>query len=450
MAVEQLEPPIQPADSRTAVAGPPGPVRVLVLDVAELPAVLDCAHPDGGTYEALWVLAMRDARPLGMVEVPVHAPELDAAELRRALSAGLGERWLAPAPSEPAHQSPALALPRASVVVPTSLGRPEQLLACVRALARLDYPDYEIVVVDNRRQGGAGEEVLARLGEIAPVRVVAQRRPGISAARNAGIAVADGEIVAFTDDDVEVDRGWLRALGERFVREPGVAGVTGMVVPKELETPAQIWFEESGTGLDRTFATLSFELQAPATGHPLAGERFRMLRIAAGESAARVDSLYAVGELGQGANMAFRASALRAAGGFDEALGAGTPAQGGEDLAMLVELLVAGSRLAYEPTAIVHHTHRRTLPELERQILGYGLGFTAMLTALVWRDPRHLLGLARVLPAGLHAMLGGPSTKRVRRSAGFPPHLARLELVGMVRGPLAYLASRRSQRRWRP
>ena len=107
--------------------------------------------------------------------------------------------------------------------------------------------------------------------------------------------------------------------------------MTGLVVPAELETPAQIFFEQSGSGLDRGYAPLTFERAGRFQISRRAGMRMR--------AAAAGPVLYEMGELGLGSNMAFRVAALRAAGGFDEALGTGTPTHGGEDLAMLVELL---------------------------------------------------------------------------------------------------------------
>jgi GT2 family glycosyltransferase len=274
--------------------------------------------------------------------------------------------------------------------------------------------------------------------ELAGVRVVSEPRPGISAARNRGLAVATGDIVAFTDDDAEAEPAWLRALGERFARQPDVTAVTGLAVPRELETPAQIWFEQSRSAPDRNFVPLTFERAG----------RFGVLRRAIEDGSERLQSLYATGEWGGGWNMAFRTSALRAAGGFDEALGIGTPTCGGEDLAMLVKLLSNGHPVAYEPSAIVHHTHRTTLAELERQTYGYGVGFTAMLTAIALRDPRHFVGLAMVAPAWVRSLLDPASTKRAGRTPDFPRALARADLRGMLVGPFAYLRSRRMQRRW--
>ena len=228
----------------------------------------------------------------------------------------LGDAW------DRAPVAGAPPLERATVVVPTAMSRPEQLRSCVRGLTELDHPDYEVIVVDNRPAGASPIELPG-------VRVVREPRPGISAARNRGLAEATGEIVAFTDDDVEVDRRWLRALGERFARAPEVAAVTGLVVPAEFETPAQIFFEQSGSGLDRGYAPLTFERAG----------RFQIRRRDCRTAAERVHSFYEMGELGLGSNMAFRTSVLRDAGGFDEALGTGTPTRGGEDLAVLVELL---------------------------------------------------------------------------------------------------------------
>jgi GT2 family glycosyltransferase len=434
-------------DAVAQPAAAPGSARMVTVDVDDLPGELDCVRAAGGSYSAAWVLALRRGHPLGLVVIDVTSAAIDGDELERRLRDGLGAAWQRRIPEEPPQE---LALPRATVVVPTDLGRPEQLLACVRRLSELAYADYDVVVVDNRRMRSGAEDVLEALRELPRVRVIAEPRPGISAARNRGVAAATGEIIAFTDDDVEVDRQWLRALGRRFVQEPEADVVTGLLVPKELETPAQIWLEQSGSWLKRAYIPLSFELAArgrPAAG-ALSAAHFRVVRRETEEGHLSSGSLYATGEFGNGANIAFRAGALRSVGGFDEALGTGTPTCGGEDLAMLIELLVAGRRLAYEPSAIVHHANRRELEELERQIGGYGVGLTAMLTALIWRDPRHLAGLLGMVPAALRSIFARSPAKQAR-GGDYPRRLVRAELMGMIHGPFAYARSRRAQRRWR-
>ena len=404
----------------------PGPIHVAVVDVAQPIVDLDCTRVCEPPYAAAWILACRDAQPLGSVELPVSQGRIPGEQLERELRARLGAAWDR---GTAAQDTPRLA--RATVVVPTAMSRPEQLRSCVQALTELDHPDYEVIVVDNRPAG-------APPADVPGVRVVRETRPGISAARNRGLEEATGEIVAFTDDDVEVDRRWLRVLGERFARAPELAAVTGLVVPAELETAAQIFFEQSGSGLDRGYAPLTFER---AGG-------FRITRRDEHDGTERIQSLYEMGELGLGSNMAFRTAVLRAAGGFDEALGTGTPTRGGEDLAILVELLAGGHRLGYEPAAIVHHTHRATIADLERQIHGYGVGFTAMLTAIALRNPRHFLGLASVIPAWLRSLRDPASAKRANRTSDFPTDLGAVELRGMLAGPAAYLRARRMQSRW--
>lgn len=405
------------------------PVRVAVIDVAEPLCDLDCTRPLGPPYTGAWILVCNSGHVLGSIEIPVDCALITAAELKHELHRQLGETW------SPVHLDAAFPLStKISVVVPSNFARPDQLRRSVGRLIELDYPDYEVIVVDNRP--GNVPPV-----DIPGVRVVREPQPGISAARNRGIEVATGEIIAFTDDDVVADRRWLRALAERFAREPDVAAVTGVIVPLELETTAQVLFEQSRCGRDRRFSPLTFERFG----------RFRVLRRAPGDGTEQVGSLYKTGEFAPGANMAFLATVLREMGGFDEALGTGTPTRGGEDMAILIELLAAGHRLAYEPGAIIQHRQQATLAELEHQIHGYGIGFTAMLTAVTLRDPWHIIGLAAVLPAWLLSRRGPRSAKRVNRPEEYPPSLARAELRGMLAGPLAYLRSRwvhRAGRRW--
>jgi GT2 family glycosyltransferase len=399
------------------------PVRVAVIDVAGPLADIDCGRAEQPPYTAAWILVCKAGRPLGSIEIPLRDPVIGVAELEREVSRQLGEEWRRDRPV--AHQPPPLPLSRASVIVPTNFARPAELRRCLKTLAALDHPDYEVIVVDNRPAD-------APPAELEGVRVVRESRPGISAARNRGVAVATGEIIAFTDDDVQVHPGWLSALGSRFARQPHVSVVCGLVVPLELETQAQTLFEQSGNGLDRGYAPLTFGRAG----------RFRVRRRDEQSGLEEVRSLYLTGEFGLGSNMAFRTAVLQASGGFDEALGIGTPTRGGEDLAMFVELLTAGHQIAYEPTAITEHQHRATMDDLDRQIYGYGLGFTAMLTAVTLRDPWHLLGLAAIAPAWLRSLRADSSAKRVNRSEDYPPGLARAELRGMTTGPLAYLRAR--------
>ena len=134
-----------------------------------------------------------------------------------------------------------------------------------------------------------------------------------------------------------------------------------------------------------------------------------------------------------------------AMGGFDPALGAGTRARGGDDLAAFFEVLQRGHRLVYEPGAVVRHRHAREPEALERQVFGYGVGLTAYLTRCLVEHPGLLADAARGAPAALHHVLAPSSAKNAGRPPA--PALQRLERMGMLVGPFAYLVSRRAARR---
>src|ERR1700686_337493 len=110
-----------------------------------------------------------------------------------------------------------------SVVIPTK-DRPELLARCIeRVLAACDRSSHtcEVVVVDDGSSPPVSPSTDPR------VRVVRTTGVGPSRARNAGIDAALGTVVAFTDDDVEVDEGWLAAALSVLDRDEAVAGVTG-------------------------------------------------------------------------------------------------------------------------------------------------------------------------------------------------------------------------------
>jgi GT2 family glycosyltransferase len=420
------------------------PVKVAVLDAEALPEEIDTTHGPGGHYRTLLALVRRAGRPQGFVLLDVDGPRVTRAELEPALS----EMPAASAPASPV--APARA-PFASVVVCSTLEREDELRRCLDSLAALEYADYEIVLVDNSRAGA----VPAWIAERAHVRVVREGAPGLSAARNLGLAEATGAIVAFTDDDVIADRGWLAALAARFEARPLEACVTGLVLPRDIETPAQALFEQYTGGFGPR--------EMRALSHGLRPRRpFGRATIAQTDDAGalvREFSLYAHGGIGVGANMAFRAAVLRELGGFDVCLGAGTPARAGEDIDVFARLLWRGHRIGFEPAAVVLHRHRHDAAGLCRQIESYGTGFVACTLALVADDPRHLAAELATAPLAARR-LGGLFWRRLRHPAPAPADgvdgdgapaciatLARHELRGMAKGAAAYLASRRRGRR---
>jgi hypothetical protein len=407
------------------------PVRVLVVDVEELPEVI-CGD---GRYGQLWALVREGRRPRGMVRLAFEGGVVSRARLAAAAAE-------VPAlPALPRLVAPeGVQLPRISVVMASLFERTQTLERCLSALRAAEYPDLELIVVDNRPVAGAVS--------LAGVRVVHEPRPGLSAARNRGLAEASGEIVAFTDDDVEVDPVWPLAIALRLRSHPEEVAVTGLILPGEIETPAQLAFEEyyGGFGGPRTAMPVSFRLRHQRRStHAL---RPPTVDAVDGDATIRASfSLYATGSLGAGANMAFRTDALRALGGFDEALGPGQPTRNGEELAVLAQLVWAGHSVGFEPAALVRHTHRADDESLRRQIQGYGLGYAAMITSLPFRDPRHIGAMLGTVPQAVRSM-----TRDYRRKLDEAPgnernrELARIELRAMARGPLVYVWTRRPWR----
>jgi glycosyltransferase involved in cell wall biosynthesis len=309
--------------------------------------------------------------------------------------------------------------PAISIVIPTR-DRPERVLACVVSALGTGYPRLEILVVDNAPSSDATQRAIASAG-FSGVRYVREPRAGTSRARNRGLRAADGELVAFVDDDVLVDPDWATALAHGFSIDSNVDCVTGPIVAAELETEAQVLIEEYG-GFDKGFERRLLDPSDPPEGAPLFP--------------------YTAGTLGSGANMAFRRSAILALGGFDVALGGGTTSRGGEDLAAFLGILLSGSRLAYEPAMLVRHHHHRSYAQLRRVLLGYGIGLGAYLARTVVDDPRQLVAIGRRLPRGLAYVLDPGSPKNAKRQSDYPRELAVRELLGIAAGPPAYLVAR--------
>jgi GT2 family glycosyltransferase len=263
--------------------------------------------------------------------------------------------------------------PRLSVTVAVcTRDRPDDLATCLDSLARVEYDDLEILVVDNAPSSEASRLLVERRG--GRVRYTREPRPGLDWARNRAIAEARGDVIAFTDDDVAVDPGWIRALVAAFGDDGTVAAVTGLVLPAELETEAQVIFERY-----RSFSRGFLPRRVAAAGRGSVARRYG-----------------AVGDYGTGANMAFRRSLFERLGGFDPALGAGTPTRGGDDLEMFFRVLKEGCALVYEPRAIVRHRHRRGREALRGQIADHGVSFSCYIVRCALAYPEERLAFARL------------------------------------------------------
>ena len=134
--------------------------------------------------------------------------------------------------------------PSVTVVVATR-ERTGSLAACLDSLARLDYPDYEVVIVDNDPVTDDTAKLIRHRDE-PRIRYARENRRGLAAAHNCGLQLAEGTVVAFTDDDVIVDRHWLTEVAKGFTADTDVACVTGLILPAELQTPAQVLLEAHG------------------------------------------------------------------------------------------------------------------------------------------------------------------------------------------------------------
>jgi len=434
------------ATGRLVPLGDEAPVGVGEIELTEpLPDLTQARH-GGPAWTQVLVLVRLHTVPIGLVVADVREAGLPAAELARLVTAELSADIEAhqradglpatpldagglPAAAQPACQHDRTRVladaPPLSVLIPTrdragTLGRClDSILACHYAVDRR-----EIVVIDNVPRDDSTRALVddyARRG--LPVRYAREDSPGSASARNRGLEVVDNELLVFTDDDAYPDAWWLAELATRFVAEPDAGAVTGMLLPRELDTQPQLWFEQYG-GFSRGFEPRRFTTaRASDPGNRLYP--------------------YSAGVFGTGNNMAFRRSALVAVGGFDPALGNGTPALGGVDSEVLLRTVLSGQALAYEPRALVWHSHRADYDGLRRQIYSYGTGLTAYLAKTLWQNP-HLLGdFLRRVPEGARFALSSSSEKNSRKTSTYPRDLTWAERRGMVHGLLAYPRSRR-------
>ena len=229
-----------------------------------------------------------------------------------------------------------MSLPPVSVII-CSRNRPAFLLEAIQSVLKGDEVPTELIVVD---QSDVASDVIKAMGGVEGCHIHYMWSPGrgVSRGRNAALRAAEAEIVAFTDDDVLVDRRWLGAL----------------VMP----------LVESGPRSVTTGRVLAIAEDVPGIGSPT---------LVLSESPALYQGRIARDVL-QAGNMSLYRDALLELEGFDERLGPGTEFPAGEDNDLGLRLLTAGFLIRYEPAAVIYHRAWRESREYVPLRWRYGIG----------------------------------------------------------------------------
>ena len=256
--------------------------------------------------------------------------------------------------------SPRLRWPRVSVVV-CSYNGARTINDCLEGLARLDYPNYEVIVVDD-----GSRDATATIARQYDCRLIRTPNRGLAHARNAGLGAATGEIVAYIDDDAYPDPHWLRYLAATFMSTPH-AGVGGPNIAPPGDGPIA-------------------ECVAQSPGGP-------MHVLLSDREAEHIP----------GCNMAFRRDRLEAIGGFDPQFRAA-----GDDVDVCWQLQERGWTLGFHPAALVWHHRRNSVRTYWKQQIGYGRA-EAMLERKwpeKYNGPGHVRWAGRMYGSGLTRLLG--------------------------------------------
>jgi glycosyltransferase involved in cell wall biosynthesis len=387
------------------------PYIITEIEVTQPLPTLSLSERDIG----IALVVRRKDQPIGFVMQALPANSLVTPEdIAQLISKELGTKLLQESIKEelipPCSQ---LSLPSLTIAICTK-DRPENLTRCLQSLLQLKMPlekdiqEWEILVVDNAPSDDRTQTLVASMPG---VRYVREPKPGLDFARNRALKEAKGEILAFLDDDVTVDRKWLEGLLEAWRENPDAVAVTGLVLPYELETEAQILFEQRG-GFRRGFEKIRYY------GPTLKG-----------------NALYPCGAgiFGAGCNMAFRREIVLKLGGFDEALDTGATLPGGGDLDIFYRVIRAGYPLIYEPQYLVYHQHRREYAKLSHQYWTWGLGFMAFVVKSFQNDPPQRVMLCRLIGWWVKDMLRQLKSS-IRGRHVLPPTMLLAELWGGIVG----------------
>jgi len=307
-------------------------------------------------------------------------------------------------------------MPSGASVLICTRDRSEMLEECLRSVLEGSLSASEVIVVDQSRDEATRVAVCRYQGGKVPVRYLRGKGPGLSRAKNQGIADCTSRIIAFTDDDCLVDREWMARLVQPLL-DGQAAATVGRTLAGEAEREGEATFAVYAPDGARVFSSRT---------HPW--------------------------RVGGGGNFAVLREALLQVGPYDERFGPGSSLRSAEDMDMVHRLLRAGRGIAYVPEAVVHHRSWRNREDTRLLARGYGIGAGAYFTKYLLQGDL-LSGWRFVQRAGirsLHLMSGILHADRRRMQdqseylVGLFEGAARFMTHGRAGGaPLAALERRR-------
>jgi hypothetical protein len=417
------------------------PVQVSEIELSEplARAAATIAPPLEDGFDVRVLVRLHGA-PLGVVPVGAGAPvtagdigdRVDL-QLRDAIAAHLREDGVAAPDRVPlegleGQRRPCLEglslgpdTPMVTVVVAAGHAQ-ERLVPCVDSILANDHPNFEVLVVGVSADDKWCRSVVDGRAAGPPVRYLVDASGATSGARNTGLAFSRGELVAFTDGDVVVDRGWVSTMAASLLESSDVACVTGPIVTSRLETPADVWLAEA------TEASGAFRPQD--------------FRVAAGSGAA-----WAAAALSRvvpwGANLGVHKERLEDLWRFDAAMGSMTPVGGGEVLDRVLTTLLEGRTILYRPRALAWRP-AATADDRRDEVRARALATSAVLTKQLLSGQGHRREMARVLGQQWLAGRSPVATEQWRPplDAHCRQAVARRERLGVALGPVSYFRSR--------
>jgi GT2 family glycosyltransferase len=247
-------------------------------------------------------------------------------------------------------------------VVISTRDRGDRIIRTIRTIQANTYPDFELRVVDQSRHDGTERAIRDSLTD-PRIRYIRSETTGVSIGRNIGIAGAQSELIAITDDDCEVSATWLQELDAAFDVDRRIGVVFGNVLPCRHDPAAGF-------------------VPAYVRTEPFLARSIRDKLDVEGGSAC----------------MALRRSVWQQLGGFDEMLGVGAPLRSAGESDFTIRCLLAGHFVFETPkVSVIHHefhTWQEGRPVVERYWYGTGAMFAKQLKCRHWSVLQVLVGLA--------------------------------------------------------